>query len=138
MSRCLRILWLLLCLVLAARGSAAAILPITDARWHDHPVAESDALIEQAPLLGLHDVPATEESPNGSLPQPHHHSCHQLCKMLAAAVTAPLPVPLQDSRLSGAAGLLQPCNHASTPRRKCMPRGTRTIAHCVAANVLIW
>lgn len=96
MSRCLRILWLLLCLVLAARGSAAAILPITDARWHDHPVAESGALIEQAPLLGLHDEPATEESSNESLPQPHHHSCHQLCKMLAAVVTAPTSVAVSD------------------------------------------
>ena len=62
MSRCLRIFWLLLCLVLAARGSAAAILPITDARWHDHPVAEGAALIEQAPFLGLHDETATDRS----------------------------------------------------------------------------
>ena len=92
MSRCLRIFWLLLCLVLAARGSAAAILPITNASRHDHPVAEGAALIEQAPLVGLHDETANEGSSNDSLPQPHHHSCHQLCTMLAAMVTAPTSV----------------------------------------------
>jgi hypothetical protein len=96
MSRCLRIFWLLLCLVLAARGSAAAILPITDARRHNHPVAEGAALIEQAPLVGLHDETATDRSSNDSLPQPHHHSCHQLCKMLVAVVTAPLSVPASN------------------------------------------
>ena len=98
MRRCLRIIWLLLCLVLAARGSAAAVLPITDASWHDHPVG---ALIDQRPLVGLHDEAAIQTAPDraaadgsstGSLPETHHHSCHQLCNMLAAAVTAPLPV----------------------------------------------
>jgi hypothetical protein len=102
MRRFLRIIWLLLCLLLAARGSAAAVLPITDARWHDHPVAMG-ALINQSPVVGLHDEAAVQGAPErtaadgssrGSLPEPHHHSCHQLCNMLAAAVTAPLPVPL--------------------------------------------
>ena len=105
MRRCSRIFWLLLCLVLAARVSAAAVLPIADARWHDHPVAVG-ALIDQRPLVGLHDEAAIQAAPEwtaadgssrGSLPEPHHHSCHQMCKMLAAAVTAPLPVPVSLS-----------------------------------------
>ena len=105
MRQTLRIIWLLLCLVLAARGSAAAVLPITDARWHDHPVALG-ALIDPRPLVGLHDEAAIQAAPErtgadgssrGSLPEPHHHGCHQLCNMLAAAVTAPLPVPVSLS-----------------------------------------
>lgn len=103
MRRCSRIFWLLLCLVLAARGGAAAVLPITDARWHDHPVAEGGALVDQAPLVGLHDETAlqtaaewaaTDGSSKGSWPQPHHHSCHQLCTMLAAVLAAPTPMPV--------------------------------------------
>jgi hypothetical protein len=102
MRRCLRIFWLLLCLVLAARGSAAAVLQVTAARWHNHPVAEGGALVGQAPLAGLHDGIATQAIPeraaiDGSSqavsPQPHHHSCHHLCT-LVAAVSAPMSVPV--------------------------------------------
>ncbi len=139
MRRCLRIIWLLLCLVLAVRGSAAAVLSITDARWHEHPVAEGGDLIDQRPLMGLHaeasiqaapERTATDGSSSGALPQPHHHSCHQLCNLLAAAVTTPLPVRLSLSTSAPVAALLVFSSVVSSPRvppPRVRPRADRAV-----------
>jgi hypothetical protein len=98
----LRIFWLLICLVLTARGGAAAALPIADARWHSHPVSEGGAVAVSTPYAGSQDETAIQttsgraagDGPSHRLmPQAHHHGCHQLCTMLIGAVPAPMSIP---------------------------------------------
>jgi hypothetical protein len=96
-----RILWLLLCLLLIAKGSMAAVLSVTGASGYTQPPANRCQFVELVFFAGSHDEdavqlsdeqPARHASADGALPPHHQHTCHGLCLMQAVA-TAKMAMP---------------------------------------------
>lgn len=93
--------WLLLCLLLVAKSSIAAVLSVSGAAGYEHPASDVCPFVGLFAFVGPHDAAAVhvdaeplaiQESEGGALPLHHHHTCPQLCQMQAAA-PAPLAMP---------------------------------------------
>lgn len=96
-----RVAWLLLCMLLIAKGSVAAVLSVTGAAGYSHPAADACPFTALAAFAGLHDDAASRDDDAPAVEQPtavkgqlhHHHTCQQLCQLQGATSTAAaLPV----------------------------------------------
>lgn len=97
MSAFTRIVCVLLCLLLAAKGGVAAMLSTTGASGYAHPIADACPLGALASFDGEHgggeeqpSLQSPSDDPSGGLHRlHHHHACLLLCST-PAVVPAPL------------------------------------------------
>ena len=103
-----RVLCVLLCLLLAAKGSVAAMLSVTGVSGYEQPEPDTCPFVSLAyfgaphhfAALQAHPEQASSQDNMGRKSQPHHHHpCAPLCAM-QAALAAPILLP------AAAAGLV--------------------------------